>query len=144
MKKANKKLVNLTILLASIGLVDAVYLALIKFLDKPEMCLEGVGNCWSVNTSPYSTIYGIPVSIFGAMAYLVLIAIFVLEPKYPKYQDILIKLAFGITTAGFLFSIYLTYLELFVIHAICPFCVVSALLMTTLFIIYIFRLRETL
>ena len=144
MKNRNKKIITITTILSILGLIDAIYLALIKFLAKPEMCLEGVGDCWSVNTSPYSTIYGIPVSIFGAMAYIVLIAIMIFELKNLKYQDILIKLAFGITTAGFLFSLYLTYLELFVIHAICPFCVVSALLMTTLFIIYIFRLRETL
>jgi uncharacterized membrane protein len=126
-----------------IGLVDAVYLALIKILDKPEMCLEGVGDCWTVNLSPYSSIYGIPVSILGALAYITLLIFLYLEGKQPNLQNILVKLGFGITLAGFLFSLYLTYLEFFIIHAICPFCVVSALLMTILFIIYTIRLKET-
>jgi uncharacterized membrane protein len=144
MKKINNKMLYIALILSLLGLIDAIYLALIKFLNKPEMCLEGVGDCWSVNISPYSSIYGIPVSILGAMAYIVLIAILILEPKLPSYKSLLIKFGFGITTAGFLFSLYLTYLEFFVIHAVCPFCVVSAILMTILFIIYILRLREAL
>ena len=131
-------------IISILGLIDAIYLALIKFLNKPEMCLEGIGDCWSVNLSPYSSIYGIPVSVLGACAYIVLIGIFVFENKRPDMKDLLLKGTFGITTIGFLFSCYLTYLELFVIHAICPFCVVSAILMTALFIISIIRLKEIL
>jgi uncharacterized membrane protein len=143
MKKTNLKTIKSIFVLSIFGLIDAIYLALIKFLNKPEMCLPGVGDCWSVNTSSYSSIYGIPVSILGAMAYIALFLILFLEIKRPSLKNILIQLGFGITCAGFLFSIYLTYLEFFVIHAICPFCVISAVLMTVLFIIYIFRIKET-
>jgi len=143
MKKNTLKYSNLILVLSIIGLIDAIYLALIKFLSKPEMCIPGLGDCWSVNVSPYSSIYGIPVSILGAAAYISLMVILFLEIKQPGMQNNLIKLGFGITFAGFLYSIYLTYLEFFVIHAVCPFCVISAGLMTLLFIIYIFRLKET-
>lgn len=143
MKKTNLKTIKLIVILSILGLLDAIYLALIKFLSKPEMCLPGIGDCWSVNMSSYSSIYGIPVSILGALAYIALMIILFLEIKQPNLRNILIQLGFGITCAGFLFSIYLTYLEIFVIHAICPFCVISAILMTALFIIYIFRLKET-
>ena len=131
-------------IISILGLIDAIYLAMIKFLNKPEMCLEGVGDCWSVNLSPYSEIYGIPISVLGACAYIALIGIFIFENKRPDMKELLLKGTFGITTIGFLFSCYLTYLELFVIHAICPFCVVSAILMTALFIISIIRLKEIL
>jgi uncharacterized membrane protein len=142
--KINNKFITASLIISILGLIDAIYLALIKFLNKPEMCLEGIGDCWSVNLSPYSSIYGIPVSILGAGAYLVLIGIFILEYKRPDLKDYTVKCIFGMTTIGFLFSLYLSYLELFVIHAICPFCVVSAILMTTLFIISIIRLKEIL
>ncbi len=143
MKKTNLKAIKFIIVLSIIGLIDAIYLALIKFLSKPEMCLPGLGDCWSVNMSSYSSIYGIPVSILGALAYIALLLILFIEIKQPNLRNILVKFGFGITCAGFLFSIYLTYLELFVIHAVCPFCVISAIVMTVLFIIYIFRLKET-
>ena len=54
-----------------------------------------------------------------------------------RNQDMIL---FGMTLAGFLYSIYLTYLELFVINAICPFCVLSAIAMTVLFILSVIRL----
>ncbi|MBI9048373.1 MAG: vitamin K epoxide reductase family protein [Anaerolineaceae bacterium] len=142
--KTKNKIINVALLLSILGLIDAIYLALIKFLNKPEMCLEGVGDCWSVNLSPYSSIYGIPVSVLGALAYITIIFLLLIEQKRPEFKDIIIKLTFGITTIGFLFSLYLTYLELYVIHAICPFCVVSAILMTILFIVYIIRIKEVL
>jgi uncharacterized membrane protein len=143
MNKIKPNVVNVSFFLSILGLLDAIYLALIKLLNNPEMCLKGVGDCWTVNLSPYSSIYGIPISILGAIAYLIIIAALIFERQRPHLKNMLIKFSFGVTTAGFMFSVYLTYLELNVIHAICPFCVVSAILMTALFILNIFRLHET-
>jgi uncharacterized membrane protein len=123
-----------------IGLADSIYLFILKATNNQTMCLKGLGDCWSVNLSPYSEIYGIPVSLFGALAYILLLVLLipnVIPLVSPVIKD---QLAFGITFAGFIYSIYLTYLEIAVIKAVCPFCIVSAVMMTVLFISNLLRL----
>ncbi len=129
-------------ILALIGLIDSLYLLWIKISQNKALCLPGLGDCWSVNTSRYSEIYGIPVSVLGVFAYLVILALLWLEDKDFKYKAYLPGLVFGITVTGVLYSAYLTYLEIAVIKAICPFCVVSAVVMTVLLIISTLRLRK--
>ncbi|NPV77141.1 MAG: vitamin K epoxide reductase family protein [Anaerolineae bacterium] len=130
-------------ILTLIGLIDSLYLLWIKISQNKALCLPGLGDCWSVNTSRYSEIYGVPVSILGALAYLVILALLWLEGKDFKFKAYLPGLIFGITLTGTLYSAYLTYLEIAVIKAICPFCVVSAVVMTVLLIISTLRLRKT-
>jgi uncharacterized membrane protein len=125
-----------------IGLADSIYLFILKVTNNQTMCLKGLGDCWSVNLSSYSEIYGIPVSAFGAMAYILLLVLLI--PKVLPWISPVVKdqLAFGITFAGFIYSIYLTYLEIAVIKAVCPFCIVSAVMMTVLFISSLLRLVQ--
>jgi uncharacterized membrane protein len=127
---------------SGIGLADSIYLIILKVTNNQTMCLKGLGDCWSVNLSPYSEIYGIPVSVFGALAYFLLLILLI--PNVLPWFSAIFKnqLAFGITFAGFIFSIYLTYLEIAVIKALCPFCIVSAVMMTVLFIITLLRLVQ--
>ncbi len=129
-------------ILALIGLLDALYLLWIKITQNKALCLPGIGDCWSVNTSRYSEIFGVPLSLLGALAYLAILALLWLEGKRLDDKVLLPGVVFGVTLAGFVFSIYLTYLEIFVIKAICPFCVVSAIVMTILWILSILRLRK--
>jgi len=140
----NNRLKLITFVLASIGFIDSIYLLWIKISQNKALCLPGIGDCWSVNTSRYSEIFGIPLSVFGAVAYLAILSLLWLEGRRIPFQQFFPLLIFGITLAGTLFSIYLTYLELFVIHAICPFCVVSAIVMTLLLVVNTIRTRETL
>lgn len=127
---------------AGIGLLDSLYLAIIKLTNNQTMCLQNNGGCWTVNNSEYSSVYGIPVSIFGVLAYIVLI--FLVYPMEIRSISTMLRkqLAFGIALAGFIFSIYLTYLEIAVIKAVCPFCVISAVMMTVLFICTLLRLVQ--
>jgi len=127
---------------SGIGLVDSVYLIILKVTNNQTMCLKGLGDCWSVNLSPYSEIYGIPVSVFGALAYILLLALLI--PNALPWISPVIKnqLTFGVTFAGFIYSIYLTYLEIAVIKALCPFCIISAVMMTVLFISSLLRLVQ--
>lgn len=136
------KLKFATFVLALTGLIDALYLLWVKISQNKALCLPGLGDCWSVNTSRYSEIYGIPVSVFGALAYLAILVLLWLEGKDFEYKTFLPGLIFGITLAGVLYSAYLTYLEVAVIKAICPFCVISAIVMTVLLIISALRLRK--
>jgi uncharacterized membrane protein len=103
------------------------------------MCL-GNGGCHNVNFSPYAEINGIPISVFGICAYLAILCILVLEGRVKIAKENGPLAIFGIGLGGVAFSAYLTYLELYVIHAICPFCVASAIAITLIFILAIIRL----
>lgn len=139
-KTQTSKIRNVSLILASIGLIDALYLTIIKLTNHSPFCVQGLGSCGAVTSSKYSEIYGIPISLFGMLAYLsiILTVIFIgrinILKEYGKY------LLFGITLLGFLFSIYLTYLQAGVIHAFCPYCLLSALIMTSLFVLSIIKL----
>lgn len=125
---------------SALGLVDALYLTWMKITNNPRMCIQGLGDCFSVNTSKYSEIAGIPVAILGAAAYLCLILILTVENRTEFLKSNSSLFIFGITLAGTLFSAYLTYIEVYVIRLICPFCVVSAITMLILLVISIIRL----
>ncbi|MGZ6346378.1 MAG: vitamin K epoxide reductase family protein [Anaerolineales bacterium] len=125
--------------LGCLGFLDSTYLLIYKLTNIPSMCL-GAGGCHNVNFSPYSQIGGIPVSVFGMVAYFVIAGILVLEPRLMIAQENGSLAIFGISLAGVAFSAYLTWLEIYVIHAICPFCVASAVIISLIFILAIIRL----
>jgi uncharacterized membrane protein len=126
-------------ILAILGMADAIYLLIYKLTGNSHMCL-GNGGCHDVNFSPYSMIYGIPVSVFGMAAYLAILVILFLEGHLKIAEENGPLAIFGISLGGVAFTVYLTYLEIYVIHAICPFCVASAILVTLIFILAIIRL----
>jgi uncharacterized membrane protein len=128
------------LIVSMIGLLDSLYLVLIKLSNNANLCIKGIGDCWTVNTSIYAQIFGIPVSFIGTAAYASLLAILILERKPGFIQENSNLILFGLTLVGVLYSVYLTYLEIAVIQAICPFCVISAIAMLVLFAISIFRL----
>ena len=132
-----------SLVIAGIGLLNAVYLIILKFTNNKGMCLQGIGDCWSVNISRYSMIGGIPVAVLGAIGFLAIITFLLLESKgsWLREQGVLIN--FGLTLIGVLFSAYLTYLEIAVIRAICPFCVLSAICMVVLFGLTLARITPT-
>lgn len=137
--KTDQSLRWASILLAFLGAADALYLWIYKISSNDKMCL-GSGDCSTVNYSPYSEIYGIPVALLGLLAYLVILAILALEPHWKLAGESGPMAIFGMGLVGVLFSAYLTYIEFFVIHAVCPFCVISAVVITLLCILAIIRL----
>ena len=132
---------KLLIALASIGLLDAIYLTWIKLSGAEALC-AGVGDCSAVNASRYSEIAGIPIAVFGAAAYLVMLLILIYKDRVDFLREIGAMLLVGISLAGVLYSAYLTYIELYVIHAICPYCVLSAIVLTLMLIVSILYIRE--
>ena len=130
-------------ILAILGAIDSTYLLIYKLTGNNQMCL-GNGGCHNVNFSPYAVIYGIPISAMGLAAYLLMLAIVLLEPQLPILKENAPLLLFGMTLVGIGFTVYLTYLELYVIHAVCTFCVASAVIITLMFILAIIKLvRQT-
>ena len=129
-----------SIALAMIGLVDSIYLAWIKLANQVASC-GSVGDCETVNNSRYADIGGVPIALIGAVGYLLILVLLGLDRPGRGENEAVRFALFGVTLAGTIYSAYLTYIELFVLRAICPFCVVSALTMTGLFVLSFLRLR---
>lgn len=130
------------IVLAIIGLIDSVYLTWVKYTDQYALC-GPIGNCESVNTSQYSEIFGIPIALLGAGAYLVIIVLLLVESRNEFMHEYSSLLVFGISLIGVLYSIYLTYIEIAVLRAICPYCVISAIVLVLLLVLSTIRLIQT-
>lgn len=132
-----KLLVRVMIVLALIGLGDATYLTVVHYAGLTVVC-SGSGNpCETVQTSKYSFLAGVPVALLGAIGYVLIIATLLLRDREWTRLGTL-----ALTLLGFAFSAYLTYRESFTIigHPIyCEWCVGSAIILTLLLILAIFR-----
>ena len=133
-----------SVVLAFLGVMDAAYLSWLKLTHHESLCLGGIGDCATVNSSPYSLFYGIPIAVLGLLVYLaILFLLGVVEPRGGRWTEWAQYGVFGLAFFGTLYSAYLTYLELEVIHAVCPFCVLSALILLFLLVLAIIRLLES-
>jgi uncharacterized membrane protein len=130
-----------SVVLSAIGLVDSSYLAWIKLGNQEIMCAD-IGGCDVVNSSRYSEIGGIPIALIGAVAYIVILLFLLIENRSDFLQENSPLYIFGLSLIGTLYSGYLTYLEVAVINAICPYCVLSAVMMLVIFILSVVRLRQ--
>jgi uncharacterized membrane protein len=135
----DSKLYQIALIVAGIGFLDSLYLSWVKIVNSQVYCGKS-GQCETVNNSPYSEIGGIPIAYLGLGAYLVILALLYIEMRSPFWQENFPLALFGISLVGVIYSAYLTYIEIAVLHAICPYCVVSAIAMVLLFIIAIIRL----
>lgn len=135
-----KWLYRASIVITLIGLAAAIYTSIIKLTGNKIMCIGG-GGCNVVAESPYSMVYGIPVALIGVVGYLAILLVLILEKKAGAlFNQNATLVNFGLTLIGFLFTLYLIYLEIFVIKALCEFCVISQIAMTILFVISVIRL----
>lgn len=131
------------ILVASlIGLVDALYLTVKHYLQSSVFC-SLLNGCDKVTGSSYATIIGIPVALMGMVYYFSLLLVTILILTRPNNKKFL-KIIFAISSGGFLFSLWLVYLQIFVIKALCLYCLVSATVTTMIFtlsLIYLLKLK---
>ena len=117
-------------LLALIGLFISLYLSLHRLgIIGTLQC--GAGGCETVQTSSYAVFLGVPVAFYGVAGYVALLVVSLvgLQPSWVSRREPIVLLA-AMSGLGLAFTIYLTYLELFVIHAICRWCVASAIVIS--------------
>jgi uncharacterized membrane protein len=129
-------------ILALLGLLVALYMwAYAAGLTGPVLC--SVGDCEAVQNSEYSRISGIPVAFFGVVGYLAFltVAFLGLQPGFQTSRTVPVLL-FGGGVLGLAFSVYLTYLEAYVILAWCQWCVSSAIIMVLAFLASIPELKR--
>ena len=117
-------------LLALVGmLISSVSLYQHFATSKSSFCDIGeTFNCDLVNRSQYSIFHGVPVALLGILGYLLILS---LATVYREKAETPFILA-GVTLAGFGFALYLTYIEAFVLHTWCIFCLSSLLLISSL------------
>jgi len=123
---------TISLSLALLGLFDSLYLFwTYTSSSRPMVCFGG--GCDAVRASAYSHFHGVPMPVFGVAGYVLVALLIIAESLVPAAVAIEVRYALaGATGFGFLFSLYLEYLQAFVIHAFCAWCVTSGLVMTAL------------
>jgi hypothetical protein len=125
-------------LLAIVALGVAAYLAYVEVNQVAAVC-GPVGHCNLVQSSSYARIVGVPIALLGIVSYVAIIILWVVD-RFVQRDSWKMAARIGLialTVFGTLFSIYLTLLELFVIHAVCAWCLTSAVVMTILMVLIV-------
>lgn len=131
-----------TWLLTVAGAAVAAYLVYVHYQESALVC--GVGDCATVQSSRYAEFAGIPIAWFGLALYLA-IGILLAARRFDLIaEDLADVLLLGATFAGTLAVAYLTYLEIWVIDAMCQWCVTFAIITAILFVLSVVRLRSSL
>ena len=115
--------------LALAGVGVAGYLTWVHYADLEPICAGGSGGCEEVQNSDYAKLAGLPVALLGLIGYVAILASLAIPGDAGRFAGALLALA------GFGFSAWLTYVELFEIDAICQWCVASAVIMTALAVV---------
>ena len=138
----DKWLFRASVALVIIGVLVSVYMTVYKVSGNEGMCL-GSGDCSTVNASRFSEVNGIPVAVIGVIGYLAILGVHLFENRSPFMRKNATLLIFGMALTGFIFTVWLVYIEIAVLKALCPFCVTSQVAMTLIFIIAVMRLVRT-
>jgi uncharacterized membrane protein len=129
-----------TLALSALGFAVSLYLLSVHWGWWQVACF-GAGECEIVNTSRYSELLGIPVALLGAFTYLCVGLSSILIWR-GVLADHAARVQFFLAMTGIAFSIYLTAMELFVLHAICPWCVSSAIVIALIGAVSLCTLRD--
>lgn len=122
------------LVLTVLGIGLASYLTYIHYAGIKPLCGTNGGGCEIVQTSTYSKLLGVPVALIGLLGYIgILGSLLIPENETSRFATV------ALTVVGFGFSLYLTYREIYSIHHICEYCVSSAVLLTILMCLSIWR-----
>ena len=126
-----KRLVLIFLFVSFIGFVDAGYLALKYYLGSPVNCAILAG-CEIVTSSNFAVLYGVPIALIGAVYYLLVLVLTLLYLDTGNIAPL--SAAALISAAGFLISLGLLYIQIFMLRAICLYCLISLASSALLFI----------
>jgi uncharacterized membrane protein len=137
-----KRLSQLAIALTVIGLLVAIYMTIYAITSNDNMCV-GSQDCSVVNASKYSKIsiagFNIPVAVLGVVGYAAILGVLLFERRMGFLEQNGSLVFFGLSLMGFLFTLYLIYVEVALIRAYCPFCIASQSAMILIFILSVIR-----
>ncbi len=125
----------LVAVLSLVGIGVSSYLTYTRWFDKSVVC-AGLHSCNAVAESSYSHLGPVPVSLLGVLGYAAILAVAVFWLRVgDRFGDWPLLAIWGMSVGGVAYSIYLTYVELFVIDAVCIWCVTQAVVMLCIFIL---------
>jgi uncharacterized membrane protein len=128
--------------LALAGLADSIYLTWYHYDPAVRACLV-TGGCETVNTSPYAVIGPVPVAAVGVLGYLLVACAVILRGwGPPALRAAAGRGVYALSVLGTGFAAYLTAIEVFVIHAICAWCVLSAAIIAAVCVLAVLDLAE--
>ncbi len=134
---------HLIILSIAFGLFVSGYLSYLKLTSVPAACSEsGVFNCGLVLNSIYSELYGIPIAYLGFIVYVFLGIIVLFENRIGILEEYGRILMFGIALFAWMFSMWLVYVQFFLLETLCPWCLSHEANFTILFGFIIYRLWQ--
>ena len=125
---------------AFLGLADSTYLTYNHFAHHKLLCSIVPGSCDLVTTSRFATIFGIPTALYGVVFYIT--AIILVFWYWQSNKFLILQYLSVWTIGGFMVSLFLVYLQVFVIGAYCLFCLISAAASTLLFISALLLIRQ--
>lgn len=126
---SNRVLITLVILSLA-GFADAVYLALVHFYQSDAGC-SLIAGCDAVLTSEYALVAGVPLAYMGVLYYLSLIIGFMMY--YQTESRAILNGVYVVNITGFLFSLWLVYVQAALVGAFCQYCLISAFITTVIF-----------
>ncbi len=129
-----RRLRTVLIVMAVLGTGLAAYLTYIHYAGIKPLCGRNGGSCEIVQTSKYSHLVGVPVALLGLIGYVLILAS-LLAPEEERFRFATAALILG----GWGFSLYLTYREVFTLEKICEYCVSSAILLTLMLPLSLWR-----
>ncbi|MBI5823222.1 MAG: vitamin K epoxide reductase family protein [Chloroflexi bacterium] len=135
----DKWLYRASLALVIIGLLVSIYMTIYKVTSNDSMCL-GSGDCSTVNASRYSEVNKFPVAAIGILGYAAILGTLLFEKRNTFFKQNGTLMIFGMALTGFIFTVWLVYVEIALLKAICPFCVTSQVAMTLIFVLAVMRL----
>jgi uncharacterized membrane protein len=135
-RRLDRRLLIAIVAICALGIADAGYLTYTHYAGLKVVCAFH-GGCETVQASKWSKLAGIPVSLLGLIGYIGILACSFIRAELARAG------AFALALIGFGFSMYLSYREVFTIHAICQWCVGSAVFMTALLVLTGIRFLRT-
>jgi uncharacterized membrane protein len=115
----------ITPVLATVGLAIAKYLTWSHYEHDVLVC--GLGDCSTVQSSDYSVVAGIPIAILGLVMFGTVLTLSLIRIARPALADIAGAVIVFLTLTSVLYYVYLTYIEIWVLEAICQWCVLSSI-----------------
>jgi uncharacterized membrane protein len=137
----DKWLYRASVALVVVGLLVSIYMTIYKYSNNDGMCL-GSGDCSTVNASRFSEMNGIPVAVFGVVGYTAILFVHFFENRNAFFKKNATLFIFGMSLTGFIFTLWLVYVEVALLKAYCPFCITSQVAMTVIFILAVIRLSR--
>jgi len=122
-------------ILGLVGMGISSYLTYVHWTGEEAVCLP-LTDCTTVLTSPYAEVWGVPLSLLGLLMYTLLTGLgFWLLRTKDGGQGLIALVTYAVALTGTLYSAYLFYLEAFEIHAFCPWCLASGLVVVTILVL---------